>query len=305
MKLTLILLISASISAYSQGCSDAGICSLPEHKQANERVYMIGIEQGFGLVNNYSYIFNTNFEFYLDLNENITISGFIPYIFNSGEVDYLSGVGDPIFVISYIKQIWEKEFEFDIGARLPLGEDNNQISNTNFGLPMFSQQGLGTFDFLARIGFSLEQLDFLAGVQIPLSGANDNTFGTEAREVLKTRLEKLEEFELEESLNLNRSMDIISRIRYKIFHADNFGLKVGLLGLFAPFKSEITTHENSVIEVDGSDGLVLNAILGIDIELNEKILISFEIGSPFIKREAEPSGLARLVQSNFGLFYSL
>jgi hypothetical protein len=302
MKLILFILVISYLS-YSQGCSDAGVCSLPAHEDSNQRNYVIGFEQGWGMAKHQVNIFNSNLEFYFDLSEKLTVSGFGPFVNTINELETSSGVGDPIVVLSYRNKLGDNLYEIDLGARLPIGEDNNTISQS--GLPMYWQQGLGTFDVIARLGYRLEEWDFLIGAQIPLTENNDNSFIPSSRS---------EFVNFEPSNQLSRAADLIGRIRYNLYENEKFGVKVGALGVYAIDESSYLGNTNLIIEepslinndritLQDSDGLVLNIIAGADYSLTEKTKFTLEFGAPIIDRHSEPSGLDRALQLNVGIFY--
>jgi hypothetical protein len=59
-----------------------------------------------------------------------------------------------------------------------------------------------------------------------------------------------------------------------------------------------------VVEVDGSEGLTLNATVDARYRINERWAIELAYGSPLIVREERPDGLTRSMVLNVGLRYA-
>lgn len=299
--LVLLAISSLPIWGYSQGCSDAGFCTMGsmsgiqgEDKLRNEVKFVFGYEMGEKSTN--LFIPQIQGKFNMDDNNQIQIK--IPYVIASGSLGSNSGLGD--FQMSYSHRFYNKK-DFSVsataGVRIASGNADDAIDGKD--LPMPYQPSLGTYDFMAGMNFKYTSWAFAFGVQIPAIQQNDNQYSP---------LEWPNESAYFESTNLIRKPDVMLRVE-KAFETDNALFKVGILPIYHLANDEMEVYSDTTslnterIEIENSAGLTLNITAGGSYKFNEHWVADIQMGFPIITREVRPDGLTRSFVIRPGIAY--
>ena len=278
---------------YSQGCSDAGFCTLNTIKaqgldldgmETHRHQVTFGISYGSGqndvnvTVPYAEYIYRI--KDYLDLGAKLT------YSFNNGELGNVSGFGD-LFLSSNYRINGDSKVvnSFTLGFKIPLSDGNKMSQGSS--LPMVYQPSLGTFDLIAGYNIAIRHLGIGVAYQQPLTNPNDNQFSPadfpdpRAGDYLATR-------------SLTRKADVLLRVSYSIPLLENkLNIRPGLLPIYH-LGNDLFLDENDMEqEIEGSQGLTLNGNIFVDYNINETNTIALNWGRPFISRDAFPDGLLR------------
>jgi hypothetical protein len=287
----LVLWLSA-ISAYSQGCSDAGFCSAGglngnginhgENDMRNEvkltLAYEVG-EQG-------TQFFIPQAEGLFMLDEDNVVQIKIPYQIASGNLGTNQGLGD--FIASFAHRFYSKnnwKMSATFGVRIASGNANNQLDDKS--LPMPYQTSLGTYDGI--FGMSLQYKTWLlsGGVQIPLSQQNDNAYNP---------LDFPNESAYYLSRELERKADVMLRLE-KAFAFDAGYVKLGVLPIYHVANDTYLQQDSlgiaSRVEAVGSQGVTINLIAAGRYEIKEHWAVEFAGGIPVMVRDNRPDGLTR------------
>lgn len=288
----LILLPFKTINA--QGCSDAGFCSMgilkplssnsPGFKKQTLSLFFtdgIGDEgtNVFTPAIQYDYRFNEKWEVQTKLTAN-SVSG------NLGDA---AGIGDVYLSASYTtpsKSKWLNSFT--LGTKFFL--NNSNILYNNKPLPMVYQSSLGTIDVLAGFTLTNNRFIFSAGIQLPLTGENDNTFLPEVYNSSDAN-------KYPPSESLNRKSDALLRVGYNFIAKEKLKLNAGFLGIYHLQNDTYRDLSANIdpIEIDGSQGLTLNVTFASRYKLNDKFSFSLSGGFPLVVRDVRPDGLTRSI----------
>lgn len=270
----------------AQGCSDAGICSIKSFKpqsqtdheespnQVNLGLTLGGADHGifaFGYHAGYSRRFGQMWS----LDTRIT------FLLQDGNDISVSGPGDIYANLNFRPS---STLTFTGGLKIPLTQGDAMYSLKP--LPMDYQSSLGTLDLIVGIGYHAGDWQFILGYQQPLN-QNENTFLPSAWEPTSP----LQEFQ---PTNMyDRKGDLLLRVSYPMKVNDRFTFTPGLLPIFHVGEDEYTDMDGVVRSIEGSDGLTLNGTMFLDMTLGLASTLQFNIGFPFLVREARPDGLTR------------
>ncbi|NOT94082.1 hypothetical protein [Ferruginibacter sp.] len=294
-KVTVVFLVSLSFfvsKIKAQGCSDAGFCTIGNMSQhsdsysaAKKQKLTLILSSGVGDEN--VFVFTPGIQYDNQLNKNWAIQAKLTGNYASGNLGTATGMGDIIFSATYSlnnNSNWQTSFL--LGTKLPL--NNSDIRTDNKPLPMQYQSSLGTADILGGITIKNKKWLFASAFQLPVSGANRNTFLPDywntaaAKKYVPTNTFK-------------RTGDVLLRAGYTIIKKNKININVGLLGIYHLGKDTYINGNisNSPIALNGSEGLTLNGTTALHYTINHKFSIGLLAGVPFVVRDIRPDGLTR------------
>jgi len=276
-----------AMTAKSQGCSDAGFCSIGAMKSqsnAGEKASSIGLSVTLGAGERSTTILIPQIEGRLFVGSKSYFELKIPVNRGSGDLGDHTGLGDPI--INYTRTIASKKnitIDATAGLRISTG---NASATDKFGnpLPMPYQSNLGTTDLILGASASLgKYLSLAAGYQQPLFQYNENGY-------LPTMID-MPANEYFASRKLERRGDVLLRAegRYQWKH---LGVAAGPLFIFHLGEDKITLDDGSQIALQGSDGLTVN-IAGSIFYTMKRLRFDLAAGTPMVVRDYRPDGLTR------------
>jgi len=282
-----VLLIFCSDSLFSQGCSDAGFCSMSDFKPSEsdsvENTQKNRFKSGLSSGKADNQINATSFylEYSRAISKNVGLECKISGSHLDGRETTVAGVSD--FYINTTVKINSK-IKASGGLKYPLNQGN--LSKNGSVLPMDYQTSLGTFDAIAGISFELNKLHFVVAVQQPLV-QNKNKFIAGADTLFST----------DKFLSTNkfsRSGDVLLRVSYPVQIFRKWKVTPSVLPIYHLKNDRFTDPAaNKVTEITGSEGLTLNGNIFLDYQINQKTIIQLIAGKPFIVREERPDGLTR------------
>lgn len=121
------------------------------------------------------YVFTPALQYDNRINEKWEIQAKLTADSASGNLGEATGLGDVFLSASYTipaKSKWSKSFT--LGTKVFL--NNSNILYESKPLPLVYQSSLGTVDALAGFSMTNYRWLFSAGIQLPLTGENENTF---------------------------------------------------------------------------------------------------------------------------------
>lgn len=291
------ILFSICVSyTWSQGCSDAGICSVNKGFTADSlllknnlefsSIYSLG-EADVQYVSHYlSYTkrFNNRFAF----TSKVTLST------ATGSFGTRTQFGDAFLIGNYSFEAKNnKQWSALLGFKFPFTASNLKING--YSLPLDYQSSLGTIDVFLGTNVHFKKWDFNAALQIPVINLNKNSYFKE--------YSGTDDFQ---STNLfERKPDALIRATYTI-KTPNHKLTFKPNVLFIYHLGE-DTFENIFGQresIKGSDGLTLNGNLISTYHINTKNQIELSLATPFVVREIRPDGLTRSLVLGVNYQYS-
>lgn len=284
---------------YSQGCSDAGVCSLDIMNETSthnsEQLYnntlQFGI--GYGIADNNINVFNSFLEYSFNLQD--FSFDFKGTILSQNGSDYNSfGLGDVYFTGSY--KLSQNSI-VSLGMKLSLNNADNTTDITAFNgkrleitLPMDYQTSLGTTDLILAYSHKIDNFSIFSALQVPIT-QNKNMFDS-----TKAASQRDKEFsEFTSTTNFQRSSDLIIRINYLYKVNEDIDFVPSILPIYHLSNdkySEFTGNTEVIREIEGSDGLTLNLNLQSKLKLDNSF-ITLNIGFPVLVRKVRPDGLTR------------
>lgn len=285
--LFVILFLSLSHFAKTQGCSDAGFCTINSFKPTTDDSLQSGKNNSFkigistGLADYSISVLSPFMEYSRQINSSTSIDAKLTAMNQSGNGISTSGASD---VYLNGNHALSSAVRITIGIKLPL-TDGNKLKN-GLPLPMDYQSSLGTVDAIFGIGYSFQKLKFIIAFQQPLS-KNNNQFIAENYPSAST----LRNFQ--STNEFKRSGDVLFRASYPFRINHKVNLLTSLLPIYH-FKNDTYLAMNgSETEIKGSQGLTLNGNVYLEYQFQQSHSVNLSIGSPFIVRDTRPDGLTR------------
>lgn len=270
----------------SQGCSDAGFCTINSFKPSAGKTQPATYKNQFrigtsgGGADNDITVFSALLEYSRQINKSFSIDTKVVFLSQSGNSISVAGISDVFVTINYAIS---KKVELILGAKIPLSDANKQ--KNGLALPMDYQSSLGTFDVIVGLGYNLEKWKFSIGWQQPIS-QNSNTFIAENYPINSP----LRGFQSTSSY-LRRG-DVLLRVSYPFELSKKLLFTPGILPIYHLANDEFFNSNGKQI-INGSKGLTLNANAYLNYKINEKNALEFNVGSPLVVRDVRPDGLTR------------
>ncbi|MGB0525156.1 MAG: hypothetical protein ACPGJS_19435 [Flammeovirgaceae bacterium] len=297
--LAAILYLLYPTIGWTQGCSDAGFCTMgalkPDQKfrkRQNIKVRSIEISHYYGTNRFGDQIFSYTLDANISFSDYTYFQVKLPYTRVNGTITDTHGFGD--VSLSLTQNLYQREaFQINatIGAKIPIGRPNLQWRGRD--LPMYYQTTLGTYD--AVVGISLISRKWLVavGYQQALT-ETDNHFLREEWEGTRW-FETAVEYP-PSSGNLLRGKDLMYRIERNI-RFSKFNINLGILHVHRLTKDKVdhpsgnTTSERGELEM--TNGAAITGLVGIGYHFSPKTSIKIMNGWRLKKRHYNPDGLSR------------
>lgn len=297
-----VLLLGLSIgdisSLYSQGCSDAGICTISTGQKENKDTIQYNkntLEMGYILAKGFEgIIYNNGFITYTrtfsrkwDLNARVT------YNQAKGSFGTLGQFGDVFLVLNYTRVINKKSFiKPSFGLKIPFTTANIKINN--IALPMDYQPSLGTFDALFGIDYTYKKWNFDAALQIPIWQTNRNSYFDEysaSNDFPTTNL-------------FRRKSDMLLRATYTFATKSKYwSFKPNILAIYHLGNDTYVDVFGKRQAIKKSDGLTINISIITDYEINSKNSLRLNVAAPLLVRDIRPDGLTRAFVTSLSYQY--
>ena len=290
-----IMLVVLSVHpAISQGCSDAGLCTIPvlnAESDAASREEQQGMNHAvlglsFGMGEQDVTVITPYVTYGRVLTNLLSITAKVTYISSDGELGSHAGPGDLYLTGIYaLRQTDNGNISVTAGIKLPLS--NADAGDDAVSLPMVYQSSLGTYDLLLGIAYDWGKLRISAGWQQPLSGENSNGFLTETHPDSQAA-------QYLSSNRFERKGDLLLRLSYELPLLNRrVTVLPSLLPIYHLGDDEYSDETDFEQSIDGSQGLTLNGSLGIAWHITRQNSLELFFGTPFITRDARPDGLTR------------
>lgn len=284
MRKIYIILFVISFYSYGQGCSDAGFCTL-ENFQGTE-TDSISFKNSFkiganvGSADNDVSVFGSYLEYSRQFNSKWELLAKITYLSQSIDGFSSSSLADAYLTSSYAIN---SNMKIIGGFKIPFTDGN--LKDNGFALPMDFQPSLGTFDLILGASKSYKSWTFVLAYQQPLTQNKNEFFAPMNSDYISTN-------------EFKRSGDVLLRASYKFSLADRFIITPSLLPIYHLSNDKFTDVDNMEKEINGSQGLTLNANIYLNYIFNQKNSLELSFGSPLIVRDTRPDGLTRSFVAN-------
>jgi hypothetical protein len=285
---------------FSQGCSDAGFCSVGGLKTSHQvekfhpTTVSVGTFLGFadygilvsGGVVDVQHSFSNSF----------SGSVKVTSLMQSGKQTTQFGLSDV-----FVNGIWNVDPTFSVigGVKIPLNSANRTINGSH--LPMDYQSSLGTFDAIVGIAFSVNDFQFQVGYQHPLT-QNKNRFVPFSKAGTT-----LDFSDFQSTFFYKRSPDALFRVSYSVLQNKDWSMMVGVLPIYHISQDTFVDETKAFFEYDkiiGSRGFTVNANVFLRYNFSTQSAVEMTLASPFITRSSRPDGLTRSFISSVDYKYS-
>ncbi|MBB3698838.1 hypothetical protein KMW28_09335 [Flammeovirga yaeyamensis] len=263
--LATILLFYFSTFGFSQGCSDAGVCSTGALNPVNDNVTKTSVVNKFAVTysayyQHYKHDFKDygvglSFDYYLSERSTLQAKGL--YSIKESVLTTTQGIGD--ITLSYSYQFFKNSIwsgNVVVGGKIPTNDANLELDGRP--LPMFYQTSLGTYDALIGVSFYTKNWHFSVGYQHPLNALDNHEYDPfywrdhPRADWIANRYES--------TRHLDRKMDVSARLKYTI-KTSKWSIAPSVLGIYKLEKGYVESIENGNYLVDGSEGLTINTLI--------------------------------------------
>ncbi len=283
------LQLSSSLTGFSQGCSDAGFCTMgamkPSQnfgKKLNPKVRSFELSQYVGVNKIGDVIMSYTADVNIGLSSNYTVQVKLPYMIVLGRLGNTKGLGD-VSVSASRNLIAKEKYQLNLtlGSKIPTNNGNIRAEGNDRPLPNYYQSSLGTYDFIGGISFITKKWLIATGYQQALN-SNGNEFlwgpwnnsGTEDSSIAR---------KYPVCKYLYRGKDVMLRVE-RNFRLARFNAHIGLLGIYRLNKDEFTNPKGARIKQEGTTGLALSGIAGFGYNFSARSGIKFIFGARLVKR---------------------
>lgn len=284
MKKLVILFILLTAYSYSQGCSDAGFCTLENFQGTTTD--SISLQNNFklganiGAADNDVSVFGSYIEYERQLNSKWELSAKITYLSQSANGISSSSLADA-YVIS--SRSVSSSVKVIGGFKIPFTDGN--LKQNGVALPMDFQPSLGTFDLILGTSKNYNNWAFVFAYQQPLT-QNSNTFLAPVGSNYIS------------SNKFKRAGDVLLRASYNFSISHKFVVSPSLLPIYHLTNDKYTDNDKVEKNIEGSQGLTLNANLYFNYNFDRQNSLELSFGSPLVVRDVRPDGLTRSFVAN-------
>jgi hypothetical protein len=298
MKKIIFLSISLPLfmSAFSQGCSDAGFCSLGILKNntvVSGKKYSISIGANYGAGEQNTSTFNPYIEYLVKVNDHLSAQLKITSVYATGFLGSTFNIGDIFGFVNYtIKPKSLNRLSFLSGIKIPLSYSNDK-NKEGKPLPLDYQSSIGTYDFITGVNYiAREKWELNAGIQIPVIQKNKNTFfPDEYSDPL------IDNFSA--TNNFKRKSDALLRVgHYLLLKKSSVTLKPNILAIYHLGEDSYENRFGQKESITGSNGLTMNAGIMATKRFKNSNQLEIVAAAPFIVRDTRPDGLTRSIVVN-------
>lgn len=299
------LLVLACAEGKAQGCSDSGFCTMgaykpdqPDLRKTAIRLNMVELTQHYGVTPFNDHIHSTFIDAVIGIGNRNAVQVRLPaYTIIQGKLQTTKGWGD--VYINLTRSVYQSaNLQVSLTGGVKLTTTSPTVESVDgLPLPLYRQVAYGSNDI--NLGLAVSSRDWLivAGYQWAINQI-DNQFNHSdwAGHTLETEL-----IVYDESAGLARGNDLMLRVERNI-RLSRFNIFGGLLGLYRVTKDRVLNEVNRLEEVDNSDGLALNLVVGARYQFNTRMGIKLLNSFRLQEREANPDGLNRVFISQFSFF---
>lgn len=278
----------ASANVYSQGCSDAGFCTVHSIKTKEpvdtiknfKNQFKVGFS--FGMAQNKIAIYTPYGEFTRRFNPRISVTVKLLSAVHHGELSTTFGISDAVITTDY--QLAEK-LQLVAGMKIPFNDADKK--KNDLSLPMAYQTSLGSTDMILGLSFIQNALIITTAFQQPLI-QNRNGFD------ISDYSEEMLQGVYYSTNGYKRKGDVLLRISQHVRFRNNKYLFIpSILPIYHLGNDSYLDNTGSRIDIIDSGGLTLNLNVFLQYKLTSSTRIELSAGAPVIARKVRPDGLSK------------
>jgi len=282
--------------AYSQGCSDAGICTINKGFQQGEITFKNDLEiSAIYSLGEADLVYVSPYVSYTKrFNERYSFTAKVTFSTATGSFGTRSQFGDAFLVGNYVfKEKNNRQWSALLGFKFPFTASNLKING--YSLPLDYQSSLGTIDVFVGTNYRYKKWNFNLALQLPVINLNKNSYFSEYA--------GSDDFP---STNLfQRQPDALIRTTYVIQTLNKrISFKPNLLFIYHLGEDSFENIFGQREHINGSDGLTINGNLLTSYKLTGQSRIELSLAAPFVVRTIRPDGLTRSFVAGLQYQYS-
>jgi hypothetical protein len=288
----IILLSGISLRAFSQGCSDAGFCSVGALKNSSlneqpKHQLDLGFNFGYGVQQTLTY--NPYVQYGVMLNNRFQIQGKLTATYATGFLGANANIGDLYGIATYTaKKSTVNDISLIGGIKIPLSTANDKGAN-GLALPLDYQSSLGTYDLIAGINYVLlKHFEADAGIQLPIIQENHNTFFPD--DYNETRVKYFPP-----TNQLHRQPDVLFRLGYYINLPNSIILKPNLLAIYRIGLDSYKNRSGVSSVLSGTGGLTLNQGVNLTKQFKNHNQLEIIAAAPLVSKATDDGLIRELV----------
>ena len=309
--LTLVILLTVLLNAYSQGCSDAGFCTMgamkpdqPFNKKIEFKLRSMEVSFYRATTTLTPIIYVATADMNFSINRKTSFQVKLPYQAIQGRLAKTSGMGD--ISLCFTRSLYSKE-KFDVnlsvGGKIPTNNSDKKTADGN-NLPMYYQTSLGTYDVITGLSLISRKWLFATGIQVPLNKNNNQFLWNEwdhghPEPDDSAYVHKYKNFNSKE---LKRGTDVMVRIE-RNWRLSRVNFSLGMLPIYRITRDEITDKNGNRVRPDKAQGLAMSVIFTTGYSFNVKSGVKLLLGHKLVQREVNPDGLTRHFVSTISYVY--
>lgn len=323
MKYTLLLLTGFLIPllSFSQGCSDAGFCTMgamkpdqPYSKRIAVKLQSAELSFYRGTTTLTPIIFVATADLNFSIKGRNTFQVKLPYQAVTGRLANTQGMGD--ISLCFTRNVYHTDnfnINLSFGGKIPTNRSDKTVKAPTgeperWPLPMYYQTSLGTYDVISGISLISRKWLVATGIQIPLN-QNHNQFVWSAWAEAESGLKAYAD-EYNQAKDLKRGIDVMLRVE-RNFRFAKFNFSAGLLPIYRITRDQFwrsgTEKGSPITQVKPKEasGLALSAIATVgynfDVRSGVRLLVGHKVDE--IQRKSNPDGLTRELVSSLTYIY--
>ncbi len=313
MRLLLLsfCLVTIYAGARSQGCSDAGFCTMgamkpdqPFNKKIKVKLRSMELSFYRGTTTLTPIVYVATADMNFSLNSKTTFQLKVPFQHVEGRLSKTSSLSD--LSLCFTRNIYSSD-QFDlnlsVGGKIPTNNSDFTASDGN-ALPMYYQTSLGTWDLISGISLINKHWLIATGIQIPLN-QNKNNFDWH-----RWNTNDPGEFayvqEYANATGLKRGVDVMLRVE-RNFRFSRLNFSTGLLPIYRITPDVITNAAGLRTSINAKNekavGLAMSWIVTAGYNFNVRSGVRLLVGHKIVQRAFSPDGLTRELVSSFTYIY--
>jgi hypothetical protein len=309
---TLMALMFYCFPSRSQGCSDAGFCTMGAMKPDQPfkkniplrlRSMELSFYRGTTTLSPIVYVSTLDVNFNI-IDDKTFFQIKVPYQMVKGNLGKTSALSDiSLCFTRNVFTIGEFDIHVSLGGKIPANDANLKDDVNNLPLPMYYQTSLGTYDVIAGLSVMSRNWLFATGIQHPFNRTGNHFTWAPWIPVYKNGEDPGYVQSYNGAYELKRGTDVMLRAE-RNFRFSRVNFSLGVLPIFRINRDEITdVKANKRVRPEGAIGMAFSAIATAGYSFNTRSGIKLLYGRKLRSRQVNPDGLTRHDVMTFTYFY--
>lgn len=305
------IFLAATISAWGQGCSDAGFCTMgamkpdqPFNKKAEFKLRSMELSFYRGTTTTSPIVYVATADLNFSLSRKTFFQVKLPYQAIKGNFGNTSGLSDiSLSLTRTLKSTDKYDINFTVGGKIPSNKsDLSDPTRNNIDFPMYYQTSLGTYDVVTGISLKTRDWLFATGLQKPFNEIENTFKWSEWPEpTVYPDFTYVQTYDV--SNKLKRGTDIMFRAE-RNFRFSQWNVSMGILPIIRITKDEIEDPQTgSRVKLDGTTGMALSSITTFGYSFNVRSGVRLLVGYKITDRKVNPDGLTRDMVTTISYLY--